>query len=121
MSLESTILAIRREYSHDEKFKLWLQHVNKVEDELRIERRKNTELIKRVAELENNPETQRLRAEIKKITAELEDAEQSLAGKGWVRKKTHDRLMKKKVQYEKLYWELWQKVNAPQMLQPIQP
>lgn len=105
MSLENTLLAIKREYSKDEKFKLFLKHLDNVENELRIERKKNTNFLKKTKELEALIES--LQEEIKFLQETLDEYKGTGDQKKFVNMKAHNKIIKKKEEFEKLFWDLY--------------
>lgn len=98
MSLEQTLLAIKREYSKDEKFKLFVRHLDNVENELRLERQKATDLMK------INVKQQEL---IDKLKDELDLFKVVKGTPGFVKAKKHEEMVQKKVEFEKLYFALY--------------
>lgn len=102
MSLDETLLAIKREYSKDEKFKLFLQHLDKVELILSQERTKVLKLLREKQELE------------KQIESLTEEVGEYKGGdpKKYITVKAFVKQQKKTNLWEKSFWELHKKYES---------
>jgi len=96
MSLDNTLLAIRREFSKDEKYKIFLRHLDNIEIELQKERKQNTELLK---------QNQSLKSLVEELECELSEYSNNNAKKNFVRLKTHERLQKDRTAWKERFWE----------------
>lgn len=111
MSLDNTILKIRREYSGNEKYRLFLKHLDNVESELKQERLRLTDRLKELegckqknAELKKDNAT--LRYQVEQLTAELGEYKATEQDKKFVRMKAYKRLDQSKTMWETRFWEL---------------
>lgn len=100
---DNILLKLRREFSGQEKYRLFLQQLNRLESELKRERELNTQLIKDRQELKklNNELKQAnnvLKAEIGEYTATDTD-------KKYVRVKAYNKLQKSHQMWETRFWE----------------
>lgn len=104
MSLEQTILKIRREYSGQEKYRLFLKHLDNIESELREERKKATKLIADNTTMKK--EKGALVDELNQLRAELSEYKATQPDKKFVRMSCYKKLEGSKAEWEKLFWEL---------------
>lgn len=107
MSFEETIiLSLRREYQKDEKFRFLLKHLDNVENELRDERKKHTEVIKKCVELQ--AEVEPLKEKIKELEKMIETYQKDPDNFPirFIKVKTYEKMRKKKEQVEKRMYEL---------------
>lgn len=103
MSYDETILLkIRREFSGNEKYRLFLKHLDNVELELKKERERATTLIK---------ENSGLKAKLVEAEAVLDEYTTKGVGKTCVRMKTFNKLQRTKEMYEKRFWEVWNELQ----------
>jgi hypothetical protein len=95
---DNILLKLRREFSGQEKYRLFLQQLDRLETELKQERLLNTELMKKM------PEVKDLQAQIDEFTGKG-------IGKTCVRMKTHEKAIKEKKKWEALYIETYHKLQ----------
>jgi hypothetical protein len=105
MSFEDNILLkLRRQFSGQEKYRLFLQQLDRLEIELKRERELNTELMKKIATVED------LQAEVDEYTGKG-------IGKTCVKMKTHNKAINEKKKWEALYIETYHKLQELQKQQ----
>lgn len=101
---ENILLKIRREFSGNEKYRLFLKHLDMLESELKRERELNTQLMKDI------PELKRVNNELKQandvLKAELgEYTNTDPDNKKYVRVKAYNKLQKSHQMWETRFWE----------------
>lgn len=100
MSFDDTILLkLRREFSGQEKYRLFLHQLNRLEDELKQERKLNTELMKQLGT-------------VKELQAQLDEYNAQKIGKTCVKMKTYEKCLTQKKEWEDRYWELHRSINS---------
>lgn len=108
MAFDETLLAIKRAFSKDEKYKLFLQYVNNLEDEIARE-------IKRSKELLLKTKTQTLRVqELEHENAKLKNElnEYSTTDmKKYIKRTKHEKMLFTKAMWEKRFWEVNAELN----------
>lgn len=99
MSYDNNILLrLRREFSGQEKYRLFLHQLNRLEDELKQERKLNTELMKQIAT-------------VKDLQLRLDEYDAQKIGKTCVKMKTYEKCLHQKKEWEDRYWELHRSIN----------
>lgn len=98
---DNILLKLRREFSGQEKYRLFLQQLNRLEEELKQERKLNTELMKQLAI-------------VKDLQAEIDEYTGKGIGKTCVKMKTHEKAIKEKKKWEALYIETYHKLQELQ-------
>lgn len=101
---ENIILKIRREFSGNEKYRLFLKHLDDVEDQLRKERQKYTDLLK--THQETKEKLKELRKQFDPINAELSEYKATEVDKKFVRMAAYKRLDQTKTMWETRFWEI---------------
>lgn len=105
MSFEDNILlSIRREFSKNEKYRLFLKHLDTVEESLRKERQAHTDLIKKNAELKK--EHKALKQKLQDMQAELSEYKATEQSKKFVRMAAYKKLDSTKTMWETRFWEI---------------
>lgn len=104
MSLDSLILSIRREFSRDEKYRLFLKHLDDIENNLREERKRTTDLLRENTEL--NKENKRMKELLKTQTAELSEYKATQPDKKFIRMSCYKKLEGEKADWVRRFWEL---------------
>ena len=103
------LLQIRREFSKNEKYRLFLRHLDNTEAALAVERKKYTELLK--AGPAGQQEIVLLRAQVAELQEQLGCYKGSEGQKKhqYVPLKTHNKAIKKSKEFQDMYWELHHK------------
>lgn len=101
---DNILLKLRRQYSGKEKYRLFLQQLNRLEQELMDERKKNIELLKQQQAAENTITVEQL--------AELEAYRNKATNKNkFVSMKAFNRAVERSAMWEKRFWELHAQLN----------
>ena len=95
---DNILLKLRHEFTGQEKYRLFLHQLNRLEDELKKERKLNTELMKQLTT-------------VKDLQAQLDEYNSQQIGKTCVRMKTHEKAVRQKKEWEDRYWELHAKLK----------
>jgi predicted nucleic acid-binding Zn-ribbon protein len=119
---DNILLKLRREFSGNEKYRLFLQQLDRLENELREENKLILKLRQENQELaEKNNEYKRLNGELRKqneqMTCELKEWNATEAGKKFVSIKAYNKLQGSAAEWIQRYWELHgelQKLKAEQ-------
>jgi uncharacterized protein YhaN len=126
MSLEETLLSIRREFSKNEKYRLFLQHLDQVEISLAQERNKNLDLLKEKEKLKNEilvltkdkvkineeedilkRQIENLKKQIKALNTKIQALEHDDEGNAkYVKKDLFEKQVAQTRIYHDLYWKL---------------
>lgn len=101
---ENILLSIRREFSKNEKYRLFLKHLDNVETKLREERKRHTELMQSNAALKK--EFKAVKEQIKTLELELGEYKATEADKKFVRMKSYKKLDQTKTMWETRFWEI---------------
>jgi hypothetical protein len=109
---DNILLKIRREFSGKEKYRLFLQQLDRLETELKRERELNTDLLKKNLELKEQKKLiHELQVENNRLKAELGEYTATEMGKKFVRIKAYEKLQKSHQMWETRFWELHKKLN----------
>lgn len=106
---ENTLLKLRREFSGKEKYRLFLQQLDRLENELREERKQHTELIKSYTL--SSSQIQELQKQIVLLQEQLDEYDRDNVGKTCVSMKTHNRILKRSKKWEDLYIQVYHKLK----------
>lgn len=109
---ENILLKIRRQFSGKEKYRLFLQQLDRLETENREWGKKYTNLLKVHTEtLEKLKELKQLRPRLEQVEAELGEYKATDTDKKFVRKKAYTLMENEKIAWEMRYWELHRKLQ----------
>lgn len=112
---DDILLRLRREFSGQEKYRLFLQQLTRIEEELMKHRKLYNELIRANADLKTK--NKQLSKENEELAAELGEYKATEADKKYVRMKAYRKLDRAKTMWETRFWELHrelQKLKAGQ-------
>lgn len=90
---DNILLKLRREFSGQEKYRLFLQQLDRLETQLKNERKLNTELMKQLGT-------------VKELQDQLDEYNLKNIGKTCVKMKTYEKLLRQKKEWEDRFWEL---------------
>lgn len=108
---DDTLLRLRRQFSGQEKYKLFLQQLNRLEAELKLERELNTKLMKENLEFKDQcQEIKRRNNELNqtngRLKTEIGEYAATEMGKKFVTIKAYNKLQKSHQEWERRFWEL---------------
>ena len=104
---ENILLKIRRQFSGQEKYRLFLQQLDRLESENREWSKKYTDLLKKHTEtVQKLQDLKQLRPQLEKVIAELSEYKATDTDKKFVRKKALMLMENEKIAWEMRYWEL---------------
>ncbi len=101
---DNILLSIRREFSGQEKYKLFLQQLDRIETELRNNRKAYTDLLK--VHVPMKQELKDLRKKFEDVQLELGEYKATDTDKKFIRKTAYRRLEMDKLMWETRFWEL---------------
>jgi cellulose biosynthesis protein BcsQ len=114
---ENIILKIRRQFSGNEKYRLFLKHLDDVESQLRQERKRHTELIAVHAQMKT--EFKEMKKQFEAVRIELAEYKATDTDKKFVRKTAYNRLEMDKLMWETRFWEIHRELESLKKANPI--
>ena len=120
MSFEDNILLkLRRQFSGKEKYRLFLQQLDRLQTELRVENKRVLELLKENLDLKDANKLLKMRngqlqQENEKIAAELREWNATEAGKKFVSMKAYNKLQGATAEWMQRYWDLYKQLQELQ-------